>query len=1126
MTGNTVVAPGNADILLIKMDPQGNMLWQHTYGGPDGAQDYGVALTTDQYGNIYVSGVVSNISSALDVVVLKYAANGSLVWSQQFNGAANLYDVPSSMALGEDGSLYIAGTTYASASNPNYLLWKLNVGGAPLWHATYDHVGLIDVATGVTIGNNGDPMVTGGSASSLDAWDCATVKYNGTTGAQVDLARVTIPGLGLDNALAFTRDNTGNVYLTGFREVAGAKDLQTVKLNTAFDVAWVRSYDYVGRDDEARALDTDNVGNTYVCGSVGNADGGTEIVTIKYDAFGNEAWVKRSKPDVAAWNAQGRKVVVTNDGGVIVLGTVYDGTSTNFRTIKYKADGKVEWTEEYDKLSGNEQALDLLVDNDKIYVSGTSQTPNGNGYVTVKYASTKLDNGVLYNSSTGAPLCMAGQVLVAFHPQSLDLDFINNRDLQFASLGDVVSSSISDAIGNALGMPSGTAKGIKAYKVHRDLTSTDTISISRLGEEVRVPPFWSTLLLELPMDTLPELVMDQLNALDNALQYAQPNFVYQLLGDPLYPGRQQSLTPVVPYAEAGINIEPAWAITTGRPEIKVGIVDEIVQPGHPDFNIGSSTGSRVVAGKTYWNGAPLSELLSEDVADSHGAACAGIIGAIRNNEEGIAGIAGGNAEYAEVGCSLITLGIANENGFVLTTTIAAALREGSNSSGQYVDFGCHVLNNSYGAGGFPNELFDHELRRAIEHVHRNQCVFVAARGNDANLCCILPSGYTSGGVLSVGASGPDGSLMTAANGGHDVSYGGEMDIIAPGASEMITSTASITGNPFFYNDCAPLPANYTCFSGSSAAAAHTSGVAALLLSEHNQLNGYQNNLSPEDVEQLIEKGATDIIGTPMSNPNYATGFDSWNGWGRLNAGEAVRLASTPYRVYHSSDPTSTAQVAMPPTTHEFYDNQGWNEMWGLLPGTYQIQEYRVTHTYTLDLGLFTTVVDLPGSPGFWGRRSGVLGVFNVQSMNNAAWEYSISGTVVTVTGFTNCFKVSNLPGQPEVNRWIPGNPDGLKTPWSLHLLDAFPVGSAEPEAQEQLSTYPNPSTSEVTVRWHDIKPIRIEVVDELGKVCIAQASTSKESGSVVVPIEHLARGIYVVRLVGRTSSLATRFIKR
>jgi hypothetical protein len=48
VTGNTVVAPGNADILLIKMDPQGNMLWQHTYGGPDGAQDYGVALTTDQ----------------------------------------------------------------------------------------------------------------------------------------------------------------------------------------------------------------------------------------------------------------------------------------------------------------------------------------------------------------------------------------------------------------------------------------------------------------------------------------------------------------------------------------------------------------------------------------------------------------------------------------------------------------------------------------------------------------------------------------------------------------------------------------------------------------------------------------------------------------------------------------------------------------------------------------------------------------------------------------------------------------------------------------------------------------------------------------------------------------------
>jgi len=88
------------------------------------------------------------------------------------------------------------------------------------------------------------------------------------------------------------------------------------------------------------------------------------------------------------------------------------------------------------------------------------------------------------------------------------------------------------------------------------------------------------------------------------------------------------------------------------------------------------------------------------------------------------------------------------------------------------------------------------------------------------------------------------------------------------------------------------------------------------------------------------------------------------------------------------------------------------------------------------------------------------------------------------------------------------------------------VGVSEIQEREQISITPNPGTTEATVHWKKIVPQRIEVVDELGKVCIVQASPSKESGSVVVPIEHLARGIHVVRLVGRTSSHATRFIKR
>ncbi|MBX2972487.1 MAG: hypothetical protein KF797_05250 [Flavobacteriales bacterium] len=92
--GNTQVAPGNPDILVVKMNDHGTVLWERTFGGPDNAQDYGVAAVTDQFGHIYVAGVVTSMTTLMDVAVLKYAPNGDLLWSRTFNGPGNLFDVP------------------------------------------------------------------------------------------------------------------------------------------------------------------------------------------------------------------------------------------------------------------------------------------------------------------------------------------------------------------------------------------------------------------------------------------------------------------------------------------------------------------------------------------------------------------------------------------------------------------------------------------------------------------------------------------------------------------------------------------------------------------------------------------------------------------------------------------------------------------------------------------------------------------------------------------------------------------------------------------------------------------------------------------------------------------------
>ncbi|MBX2972486.1 MAG: S8 family serine peptidase, partial [Flavobacteriales bacterium] len=699
------------------------------------------------------------------------------------------------MMLDTDGGVYVAGITYASMGNTDYLVWKLTVGGVPQWYATYDHAGLADAATSLHMTGDGTLMVSGGSANASGTWDYARVYLHPATGDRLNVERVHVPDLIMTQALGHTRNMAGDIFLAGYGEAGGRRIAQLVKIGEDFNMAWSAAYDTEENSTEACSVDGDAYGNAYVCGTLRKQDGSSYIVILKYDPDGSLLWDRFSgapAPGIAAW---GTKAVATNDGGVAVLGTVHDGTSNNYRILKYLQDGQLEWTRDYDKLNGDELAMDMLVDGTSIYASGKSNTPNGNGYTTVKYTSTKLDNGYVYDAESGEPLYVEGQVMVAFHPYDVDSSRVDDKGWQFGTLGDVVVPEVAEAIGQQLGLPPGEGKAIMAYKVYRRLTTADSISISRLGEEVRVPPFWATFLLGVELGEDPAEVIHGLNQLGDALHYAQPNFVYRLLGDPLYPARQQSLTPVAPYANAGINIEPAWAITHGRPEVRVGVVDELVRPDHPDFNIGSTSGSRVVGGHDYQADRSFESYDWEEqpVFRPHGAACAGIIGAIRNNGEGLAGIAGGDAALGEPGCSLVTLGVARDDEFIPAAQIAEAILEGSSSfpGSPERSFGCHVLNNSYGAGGFMNAMRDIELLRSIWQANRNQCVFVVARGNGQPEP-IFPASYgPDGAVLSVGASGWDGSLMTVSNGGYNVSAGGGMDLIAPGAQETISSLKNV-----------------------------------------------------------------------------------------------------------------------------------------------------------------------------------------------------------------------------------------------------------------------------------------------------------------------------------------------
>lgn len=418
--------------------------------------------------------------------------------------------------------------------------------------------------------------------------------------------------------------------------------------------------------------------------------------------------------------------------------------------------------------------------------------------------------------------------------------------------------------------------------------------------------------------------------------YVDPPIKIEWLEEPtdtLY-GYQQSLLDTAVFV-GGINVESAWEIETGKRHIKVGVFDTGIDSSHQDIKLLAGENHLIIDSTinnigwgTDWHG--------------HGTSVAGIIGAKRNNVTGIAGIAGGNGNDT-TGVSLVDFKIGGKYLWDQLTQswegemISVGIINAARSVGSYYDwqnimgvnyesdsyasrhfpgYGIHINNHSYSLKldqpkdlpgdsitGWGEEYLPHcrLCNEAYLFSIQNGVVNVIARGNGTNYLMSpydiakenIPQRYDDSWVVSVGASGTDGKRLidmgnmgpggNAPNEGWFSAIGQNMDIIAPGSLSNVASLRSSMMIP-------ELPDLYRMFNGTSAAAPHVTGVAALLLSYYNKPCYSNQNLSPSDVEYILQKSAIDI---------GAIGYDDTSGHGRLDALKALQMIEYPkYQIIH------------------------------------------------------------------------------------------------------------------------------------------------------------------------------------------------------------------------------------
>ena len=157
---------GNEDIWVLKLDEDGNVEWQKTYGGSDEDWAHSIQQTSD--GGYIVAGYTYSFGAGEgDFWVLKLDENGNVEWQKTYGGSD--YDRAKSIQQTDDGGYIVAGSTYSfGAGYYDFWVLKLDENGeipnCPYGNDTYAEVNETQVSpinTSATVRDtNVDPQDT------------------------------------------------------------------------------------------------------------------------------------------------------------------------------------------------------------------------------------------------------------------------------------------------------------------------------------------------------------------------------------------------------------------------------------------------------------------------------------------------------------------------------------------------------------------------------------------------------------------------------------------------------------------------------------------------------------------------------------------------------------------------------------------------------------------------------------------------------------------------------------------------------------------------------------------------------------------------------------------------------
>ena len=210
--GNDLVN-GGKDVILFKLDNDGNKLWTKFFSTQDDNDDEAFGITTTNDGGYIITGYTEDIATGnKDVFLWKVDSNGDEEFRKFFGGSMD--DFGNAVIQKPNGNFFVTGRTEVSSQNFNILILEVNSSGDNI--IVNDNFGTSEYEEGLdlVLASNGNVFITGQLGGQSDI---PLLEINNSGGIEnlYTFGEDTVFEIG--NEIVVTDD--GNLIIAGYHEV-------------------------------------------------------------------------------------------------------------------------------------------------------------------------------------------------------------------------------------------------------------------------------------------------------------------------------------------------------------------------------------------------------------------------------------------------------------------------------------------------------------------------------------------------------------------------------------------------------------------------------------------------------------------------------------------------------------------------------------------------------------------------------------------------------------------------------------------------------------------------------------------------------------------------------------------